>query len=359
MNRKSLPEQVSSALLKGIQEGRWPLRLPSYPILEKMMGVSRGTLRAALEILENRGEVFFSGGWRIRMPAALEGEPANREFLLLGEDSLEKLHPLSRAITERLFRLLRARKFQVTYVPCPVLVHRRPEQRLNRLLESHPHSRWILFKPLFPAIQWAASKRLNAFLVGGEVRGSGPFPSVGHVISKTLADLVRHMLRLGHRDVVVFRDYLGENGRTLALKELRQVFQDFRVPFDLERVLAPDGWSGPGEFMQVLESTFRKRIPTGIVLPAMGPATATLGLCRDLGLRVPEDISIAVTQLDSSASWHVPALCGCQLSDDPYVDAILKWVDDEAATPSGFKAILHRFVEGETLAVMRSFRKPA
>jgi len=62
LTRESLPQKAADEIRLGIQRGLWKEILPSEVKLSKEMGVSRTTLRKALESLERQGILLINQG---------------------------------------------------------------------------------------------------------------------------------------------------------------------------------------------------------------------------------------------------------------------------------------------------------
>ena len=76
LRRSRLAEQTAVHISTGIREGHWAGGLPGVNRLAAKLGVSRETVRAALQILENSGQVASAGHGRRRV-----ANPASRAIV--------------------------------------------------------------------------------------------------------------------------------------------------------------------------------------------------------------------------------------------------------------------------------------
>lgn len=351
IDKKPLSQQVAERLAEEIETGRWQKRMPSCRALERLLGVSRRTIEGALDMLSQRGLLSPPNGWssrrilqKIEIPVAVE----SRRIIFVGRVPLGQIEPLVRDTMTTTLQALIGRGYQAEYVDCAAIARPHSEVALDALLTLYPASRWIFIEACHDTIQWAASRRLSALLAGGEIRGRAPLPSVARAIASSVKDGVGRLLELGHKDIVIFSNGLGEIGRALILKEAGQAYQKAGVAFDAARTVPKVSWSTRDEFLVILELIFRPA-PTAVIVPWSGPVSSIFGYCSSHGLQVPGDLSILVSELEASASWHVPAPSGYEVSGDSFSTSFIHWVEREYLFPREI-VIKARFIAGETLA---------
>ncbi|MGC4015199.1 MAG: substrate-binding domain-containing protein [Luteolibacter sp.] len=363
LDRQPLSRQVAHRLLEEIQTGRWRERLPGYRDLGNLLGVSRTTMEAALDHLTREGVLMPPSGRRgrrIRKGFQLPDTRAkHRRVLVVGEAPLPRLWPFTRSVVDEYLHRLHRRGHEADYVFCPALSHPHPEAALDELLQIHPDCLWILVKPLHAAVQWAISRQIKAVLLGGEVRGHGALPCVAMAIAPLLADAARRLIALGHRDIVLCINDLGEYGRAATIQLVRPIFQEAGLPFDSLRQVPEALSSGPEGFNHLLDKIFTEKRPTAIVVRWLGEALALSSYCMKNGHRIPQDLSVVVAELDDLTDWHVPALSGYNLTTTPYMAHLDRWVESGGtALPGGLIQVMPRFVEGETVGPPRQTLPP-
>ncbi|MFD0892218.1 substrate-binding domain-containing protein [Luteolibacter ambystomatis] len=358
MDRQPLSRQVAIRLLEEIQTGRWRERLPGYRDLGSLLGVSRTTMEAALEHLTQEGVLMPPSGRRGRRIRKdfkhATSRPQHHRVLLVGEAPLPRLWPFTRSVVEESIQRLHRRGYEADYILCPALAHPHPEAVLDELLQVHPDCLWILVKPLHASVQWAISRRIKAVLLGGEVRGHGALPCVAMAIAPLLADATKRLIACGHRDIVLCINDLGEYGRAATIQFARPIFTEAGIPFDSLRNVPEAIANGPEGFNRLLEKIFSDKRPTAIVVRWLGEALALSSFCMKHGIRIPQDLSVLVAELDDLTDWHTPALSGYSLTTHSYVTHIDRWVESNGtALSGGLIQVMPRFVEGATIAAPR------
>jgi len=359
LDRQPLSQQVASRLLEEIRHGRWQSRLPGYRDLGELLGVSRTTVETALDQLTRQGVLLPPSKRRSRRIAkdftVAETTPAARRILVVGDAPLSQVKPLAQSIVEEIFLRLHRRGHETDYISCPAILHAHPEATLDELLQKHPDCRWIFVKPLHPTIRWAVANRLSALLLGGEVRGRGELPCVAMAIAPVLADAARRLIALGHRDIVLCINDLGDYGRAAVIQAVKPVFLAAGLPFDSARHVPEATHSGsPGGFHRFLDELCGQGLPSAIVVGWLGEALAVTSYCMKRGLRIPQDLSLLIAELDDITAWHDPGFSGYSLSAISYVTHLEHWVEsDGAGLPDGLTQIMPLFVPGETIAPPR------
>lgn len=119
--------------------------------------------------------------------------------------------------------------------------------------------------------------------------------------------ITKHLLELGHRDIAMFGYIPNLASSEMRLEGYKQALEEFHVEFKWERLVHADYFQESGYF------AMRKYIQSGVKLPTAiigGNDLIAIGIMEalfDVGLRIPEDISLAgIDNLPNSHLLKVP-----------------------------------------------------
>jgi DNA-binding LacI/PurR family transcriptional regulator len=142
-------------------------------------------------------------------------------------------------------------------------------------------------------------------VVAGRAFGSCPLPTVETDHAHGMAELVDHLIALGHRAV----SFIGGDPAYEHVAARRWAWMDAMRKAGLDPGLSasivPEDAAARAATARLLQGTRR---PTAIVYTSDSLALAGLGVARDLGLAVPADVSIAGFDDSPLASLSSPPL---------------------------------------------------
>lgn len=136
---RGLPSQVAELIQRCIAGGRWSDRLPSERRLGRELQVSRGTLRAAFELLRNRGVLISVAGKgnRICRSTDLDTIPHLKGLVgILAPEPLEISLPYFAIRFEHLRELASLRRWKIHRVDGGAYFGARAEAQLERLMKE-------------------------------------------------------------------------------------------------------------------------------------------------------------------------------------------------------------------------------
>jgi DNA-binding LacI/PurR family transcriptional regulator len=147
-----------------------------------------------------------------------------------------------------------------------------------------------------PRVDAIARLGLPAVVAGGPVT-SGGLPSVWHAEAAVVRDVVRHLAELGHRRIARVAGTSGFVHTTARTRAFRRVMRSLSLAAE---VVATDFTpaSGADATRRLLVGPDR---PTAIVYDSDVLAAAGLAAAQELGLSVPDDLSIV--------AWDDSFLC--------------------------------------------------
>lgn len=298
--RTSLSTQAAAVLRSEIEQGAWGDHLPGERLLATRLGISRPTLRAALETLEAEGWLERRQGLPTRV---LEGgrrqSERNCTVRMLTPVPLRDMPPLTVCWMDELRERLAAAGHPLELVVSPATFTSRGERTLQRLERSHPGGVWILH--LAPeSLQRAFAARDLPALVAGSVAPGVPLPSVDldyRAICRHAAGLLRARGR--RRPVLLLPDTAAPGDAESA--------EGFLEGCPGARVLRHDGT--PSELCRQVRTACKGRegadaIVVGRSVHALTVLTCLLGD----GLRVPDEVAVISRDGDAFLGHAVPAL---------------------------------------------------
>lgn len=339
----SLITNTIEAIRKQILGNRFRENLPGEPRLASELGVSRGTLRRALEALENEGLVAPARQGESRKVVAngrSEGAPKERLVAVLISKPVENL-PLG---TQLAFRDLeeRTRQEGIRFVYHISEANRlsQPTRRLNALLAEHEADLWLLHEASRPVAQFFKSIGISAIICGG------PGPDVGlPICGFNGSAAVRHAIgvftRAGHRDIVMATRF----PRPIREKLMREEFEKRGMPFDMDRNMPC--WENDREKLErlLVERLEDPARSTAWILNGLDALIMIFSTLLTLRLQVPKDVSILSMGSDPMLDCFRPAVGHYSSPHRILATAIAGMIRDELTSPGGKPR--HRRLETE------------
>lgn len=362
--RKSLAEGVAAHVRQAIAEGRWVSRMPGLRPLATELGVSIKVLRKAFAMLEAEGvlsppdrgdarrilRVPEAGGARrilrvvILLPQPLEAEPADTQSLLL-----------------RLVSAIAEAGHHGYLLPLPPGAAPGKAAVLARVVGSENADAWIVYHGCSATLAWFAERRLKALAYAG--RGdAGGLPAVFCDASDAVRQAVRRLVELGHRRIVLICP-TRSRGPTPApfLKALRDELAAAGItPGEYN---TPDWRQSPQGLRELLGALFAVTPPTAFIILGNNYVSGVLSFLAARGLRVPEDVSLISSDLESAFEWQCPGIRPAHFDDRRELMRkwTLRWLDDLSLgrPPATMPAFRARFVPGGTVSEARLRVAPA
>jgi len=186
--------------------------------------------------------------------------------------------------------------------------HRPPQQRIDGLLARRPAG--VLFVQATPTdaqCRTLTSRSIPFVLIDTDGTTDPNLPTVGSNNWGGALMATRHLLELGHRRVAMIAgpaDVLCSRAR---LAGFRSAHEEADLPVDPELVRAGNFHLDAG-FKQGSELLALRDRPTAIFAGSDMQALGVLRAARQLGLRVPEDLSVVGYDDLPLAGWVGPSL---------------------------------------------------
>jgi DNA-binding LacI/PurR family transcriptional regulator len=309
--------------------------------------VNHNTIAAALHLLEAEGLLVAEGSGRPRrivLPAEVTGTPGLRVAILpygQADKSSDYMMQLTHLLEKAGHKAFFAKK------TLNELGMRLP--RVARLVEETHADAWVICAGSTGVLTWFANQPLPAFAMFGRRRqlriaGAGPDKP------PAFAEIVRRLIELGHRRIVL----LAHRERRLpAPGECEHAFLAELTAHGIETngFHLPDWDDGAEGFHRMLGSLFSLTPPTAIISETMDLYLGTQQFLMHRGIRVPNDVSLVITDAGIEFDWCRPTVACIRWDSGPLVQRILHWVTNVARGKDDRRqtSIKAKFVEGGTI----------
>lgn len=342
VRRLSIAEQTAKHLIAGLSAGRWSGVLPGVNRLAVELDVSRETIRAALQQLEDQGYLASRGHGNSRtiISPRKRGKSARalRVAVLLHDRLPDENGSMQLQLLQLQHDLEAAGHACVFSAKCQVDL-RHDLRRIIAHVAQTPADAWVVIGGSLELLQWFASRPLPAIALGG--RGLDvPIASVGVAIHDAVAESVRRLHALGHRGIV-FITPAEWRGQSLA-RVTRTFTEELAAhgiatsPYHL-----PDWEETPEGIQALLASLFLVTPPTALIIGETKWVVGALSFLAARGLRVPAQVSVICSGFEPSLVWHHPPLAHFPWSSDLLVRRIVRWVGAVARGQADRKLIIY------------------
>lgn len=342
----SAVEQVAAYLKDELQRGKWSGYLPGIDRLAPELGVSRKTLEAALRQLEGEG-VLKKNGPRRRRSIEVPGAPPSNSLRIgfLFSEATDRQLDYVVDLQHELARI----GHQVVQAPVAMSDCGMEVRRIARVVEKEEADAWVVAGGSQEVLRWFVARSLPVCALFGRRRGL-PVAGVGPDKSAAYAEATRHLIRLGHRRIVLLARRMrrlpepGASERAF-LNELA-AHGIPRGAFHL-----PDWEESVDGFHAGLDALFQVTPPTALIVQQAVLFAAAQQFLARKGLRVPEDVSLICTDDDPTFEWCKPTVAHIRWDSRPVVRRIVRWAVNLSNGKPDLRQVLTaaEFVPGGTI----------
>ena len=325
IRRQSVIQQTASHLLAEIRQGRWLEGLPGVRRLAEELGVSRGSLRAAVKVLEAQGDVTCHGAGRRRQASRRLSAP--RHALRIG---LLLQLPLAKQNAE-MQRTLAELRHDVESAGHVLVIARKAHQdlgddlrKLSKLVAEVEAHAWIVVAGSRGLLEWFSTRNVPAIAFGG---ASVELPIAGSSIdvAPPIRAAVRHLVSLGHRRIVLIAPRHWREPK--PSRSLQAYFDEL-----LAHEIAAGEYNAPAwqedatGLHRLLDSLFRVTSPSALLIVEPPRMLAVMQFLNRHALHVPRDVSLVCLGQDSMFAWCDPPMAHFSYDLHLPLKRIVKWI---------------------------------
>lgn len=354
--RKGLIKTVAQELQEQVIVGHAGESLPGVRVLARTLGVSVPTVCRALHLLAKAGLLETSGTrrrWKVaeKIPATRSDQPAvepaaigmrARRLLFLASQPLSRESASGAETFVALLDRLGTSNWEVMYRVENFSQGKKPRRSWDELLRfSQPHAMVVLGgTPVLAA--WAVERGIRTLLLGGDPGNSG-VPMVSISVVSMLREAADRLLALGHRRVI-----MPLCGRLPELAiNCRKAADEINARHGDAVGIVESPYAGPEVIRDVLRKQWQQKIPDALMFLDWREFVGALGFLNELGIRIPQDVSVIVLTRNTMMDWYTPPISHFEHPVNLIARGVAKWVMDEnpAREPQEPRKIPARFIE--------------
>ncbi|MSU66255.1 MAG: GntR family transcriptional regulator [Opitutus sp.] len=353
--RISLVSQTVGILRQEIADGIWRYWLPGERALGDTLQVSRNTLRAALVQLKREGLIRSAHGAGTQI---LAGVPSKRPRLkshdvaLLSLDPLEELRPSQTLWIDEMRSLLSERGCRLRVFHGRRYFRANPGPELKKLVSRNPHGCWVLNLSNRNVQAWFAKSGLPCIVAGSIYPGIElPFRDLDH------RAMCRHaagvLLGQGHRRIALITHKSPRAGDVESAEGLEEGVA--KSSHRDAQVVTCFHDSTTGSICQMVRRLVeQKQRPTALVVVNPFWYLTVSSKLAQLGVRIPEDMSVISRDEDLFLSFLVPTPARYVVSPHAMARTLLRPVlellEGDVVTKRALR-IMPEFIRGKSIAV--------
>lgn len=329
--RIPLSRKTADLLEEHIKQEEWTGTLPGYRKLCDLLGVSPRTVHSALDLLERRKVIMPSTQGRPRQICSSISRSGNnakdrKTLLIIASTPLQMQDLATRTIVESIHRRFSNKGWDIDFVTHREYAKGKPGKAMEQLYLEHRHHRWLAVMPAMAIVQWCQAHELRTICLGGHLPELGP-PGLGVSRSEMLAQGVHEFHQAGHSRICAMVNLESEMVRNLTLTTLHIAFDKAGIPFHENYNLVQLTDTSPDIFCRALDNLFKYSPPTALIVTESYQIASIYSYCMSKKLRIPEDISIIVTQESRHLEWFRPVPAFYRMPIRQYVNKISRWIE--------------------------------
>ncbi|QQL44887.1 substrate-binding domain-containing protein [Sulfuriroseicoccus oceanibius] len=346
-------------VLKGeIDAGRFANYLPGERELARRMNVSRKTLRKAIDILEAEQRLLpASPGKRrqIRNGPHKRTTPkdtamvTHQRVVTIAPKALDQMGGPERLFQSTLNRLCTKSGIDLTHRHIDIRHMQRPSHRLTEFVDRNPAELYLLQHGSLAMQRWFKSTQTPC-LVLGDRWDDLKLPNVSADMGAMAVHAASLLQRKGHQHVAMLFPSPSKRGLEIFADRLVATHQSLTL------TLAKHNESPESivNAVRKLLTDVRPR-PTAILTPTVFCGVTVLTTASQLGLKVPQQLSIMCLSHDRLCDYTSPSLAGYSFSMDRFAKEVHRSITHTLRHPTtnakSTSLIMPDFVPGDSVGL--------
>lgn len=258
--------------------------------------------------------------------------PANRakRLLILAPEGLGELGDVSRRVVDHLRETMSVKGWRVDLRVLDFVHVKGVQRSWDSRIEVDDLTCIIAIYGRKPLAEWALKRKVRMLFLGGGTGGL-PVSLVGVKTSHMAADALEKLTALGHQRIVIplcsrtemFNSSIREATKS-AIEAAGGVF--------VETYHTPESdYLQPDVSTRILETVFARETPSALMFLEWKEFVSGFCFVTQLGLNVPQDVSMVLLNDTVEAAWFQPTLARFQFPIQRMVSAMVRWLEDESA----------------------------
>jgi LacI family transcriptional regulator len=349
--RHSLVAQAAQLLRDALAQGQWTGELPGERNLCARLGVSRPTLRAALEQLRREGRLAVTHGrpTRILQPRSKSASPRRAVVAMLSPVPLRAMPPLVMYWVDEL-------REQLAAVGCPLVLHvsrtvyaPRPAGALESLVRRAPASAWVLYLSNEAMQKWFYERGLPCLVAGSCVPGV-KLPSVDVDYRAACRHATGTLFASGCKRPALVLPAGGYAGDRDSEQGFREAWQSRSAKSAAPLVIRHDG-TVKGLCADLDTALNRSPGADGFIVARSGHVLTTLTHLARRGVRVPQEVAVISRDDDAFLDFVVPRVTRYASAPAQFARRVSRaaiQLARQGVSPARAVRLMPRYVAGET-----------
>lgn len=359
LRRITVIDQAEQDIERRVRAGEWPKRLPGFKVLAELVGVSVPTIGAAVARLAARGILASQGPRRpfVVAPgfakAVVPAKPrlASKYLVIVSRKALAEMDNWTRNLIIDLMRTLAREGWRCDLEEIDYGAGRNITRTLDSLRHKHPASHFLFLGGMPVISDWAVTQPgLSVGFLGGKSNHT-EVRTMGISIATIYGHVLEMLAKQGHRRILVSLWDMHPSVAALVSR-LHAVHLG----------LSPEAAASAGLFFNSTEPrphhrkeqflrAFRKSKPTAIVVDGLFEHILVWSSLLELGLRVPQDISMVNLSSEDELGRLTPLPTHFKVERKFMLREIHAWIRGRPTdTVAAARRAIANWVQGETIA---------
>ena len=316
-------DQVTKRLRDGMAEGRWQTTLPGRDKLAEEMGCSAWTVEEAMRRLTKEGVLVSQGPGSRRkiVHSSLTAKPRALKVMIL----LYEPQDMNEGYVIDLLHRLREAGHDARFADKTMYDLGMDVKRIAKLADNTKADAWIVLSGPRDVLDWFAELETPTFALFGRHNQTSLASTTLHK-ADAMIELAEILVNNGHQRITLLT---REDRRKPTLGYLENVFlerlKELGIPISSYNI--PDWGNSPKELRLALESLFKYTPPTALIVDQPFLCVAVLLHLARLKLVVPNDVSLACTDMSEAFEWCDPGITHIAWDSKPVITRVVKWAD--------------------------------